>query len=133
MVHGGSGARLLAEHLQRGGIGRQITRQELDRNGPLELLVPRAVHDAHPAPADLFAQVVALGVVSAGALGRGSPDALLQPFDADRHAVEAVVDLDDLLQDVERSHRVSRPLESVRQKVQDLEVLLGAGRLRSDL
>src|SRR5262245_14958217 len=135
VVHGGGGARLLAEHADRGGIGAQLRGQELDGDRPLQLEVPGEMHDAHAAAADLVAQLIAARVDRAQRL-RHAPGALLQALDARAHVAERLVDLLDLLERRERAGRVALALQRGGQHEQRLEIFLavaGAVRERVEL
>jgi hypothetical protein len=53
VVEGGGRARLLHEPPVAIGVGCRLRRQHLDGDRPAEARIDRAVHDTHPAPADL--------------------------------------------------------------------------------
>ena len=66
--------RLVAEAAARVLVGQGPRGEQLDRDGALEVRVPRAEHDPHPAGADLLEQpVVAEPALRAGARARLRP------------------------------------------------------------
>ena len=87
------GSSLAAKATQRVRVASQFVRQELHRDNPMEPLVLRLVHDAHPARADLLENAV---------MGRG-------PADQRVHAVRRCLVL--AASEVERRHFDRGPVQ----------------------
>src|SRR5205807_1866317 len=82
MVQLGRESRLTQEARAEVGIAREVLCEHLQRDRPLELLVPAGVDDRHPAAADL-------GLDAVGAQSLPSPWPCLWPFPCSGRTVEA--------------------------------------------
>jgi hypothetical protein len=66
MLEAGARARFAQESMPLGRASQRARPQQLQRDGPPELPVPRSIDDAHPPGTDLFEDVVAGDAESTG-------------------------------------------------------------------